>query len=45
VRDHLSRHRECQEWSAYDLAQVLGLPEMEVQHALETLTVEGELLP
>ena len=45
VRDYLSRHQECQEWSAYGLAQVLGLPEMEVQYALEALTVEGELLP
>ncbi len=45
VRDHLARHRECHAWDAYDLAQVLGLPEVEVQAALEALTVEGELLP
>ena len=46
VRDHLSRHRECQEPDAYDLAQVLGLAEMEVQCALEALRDdEGELLP
>jgi hypothetical protein len=45
VRDHLSRHRECEEWDAYDLAQVLGLPETEVQFALEALTTEDGLLP
>ena len=44
VRDYLARHRECQ-WDAHDLALVLGLPEVEVQAALEALTVEGELLP
>jgi hypothetical protein len=46
VRNHLSRHRECEEPDAYDLAQVLGLPEMEIQCALEALRDdEGGLLP
>ena len=45
VRDHLSRHPGTCEWDAHDLAQVLGLPEMEVQFALEALTVEGVILP
>ncbi|MDQ5827484.1 MAG: hypothetical protein M3441_25310 [Chloroflexota bacterium] len=45
VRNHLSRHPECQEWDAYDLAKVLGLCEMEVQFALEALTTEDGLLP
>jgi hypothetical protein len=45
VRDYLLRHRECQDWDAHDLAYALRLPEVEVQYALEALTVEGELLP
>ena len=45
VRDHLSKHRECQEWDGDDLAQALRLPEMKVQYALEALRDdEGELL-
>ena len=43
VRDYLARHRECQ-WDAHDLADALGFPEMEVQSALEALTIEDELL-
>ena len=46
VRDHLSRFPECQEWDTHDLAQALGLPEVEVQFALEALRDdEGVLLP
>ena len=44
VRDYLARHRECQ-WDAHDLAGALGLSEVEVQSALEALTIDGELLP
>jgi hypothetical protein len=45
VRDHLARHPECLEWDAHDLAQALRLSEVEVQYALEALTVEGVILP
>ena len=45
VREHLSRHPQCQEWDAHDLAHALQLPEMEVQYALEALTVEKVILP
>jgi hypothetical protein len=44
VRDFLACHRECR-WDAHDLVQVLGLPEAEIQAALEALTIEDELLP
>ena len=44
VRDYLARYRECRR-DAHHLAQVLGLPEAEVQAALEALTIEDELLP
>ena len=44
VRDYLARHRECR-WDAHHLAQVLGLPEVEIQAALEALTTEDGLLP
>ncbi len=45
VREHLARHPECRQWDTHDLAHVLGLSEVEVQYALEALTVEGDLLP
>ena len=45
VREHLSQHPECLVWDAHDLARALRLPEVEVQYALEALTVEGVILP
>jgi hypothetical protein len=45
VRDHLARHPKCLAWDAHDLVRALRLSEVEVQYALEALTVEGVILP
>lgn len=44
VREHPSRHPECREWDAHDLARTLRLPEAEVEYAGEALIVAGEAL-